>query len=72
MDTARQAALGITPIQDELRRVDAIRGTRDLYEYFGRAARMGVDFADLDRDGHYRAGRGPTPRRSFQTTPACP
>ncbi len=43
MDTMRLAALGTTPITDELRRIDAIRGTRDLFEYMGRAIRMGVN-----------------------------
>ncbi len=42
MDTTRLAALGTTPIAGELRRIDAIRGTRDLYEYMGRSIRMGV------------------------------
>ena len=42
MDTTRIATLGIAPIAGELRRIDAIRGTRDLYEYMGRAMRMGV------------------------------
>jgi predicted metalloendopeptidase len=42
LDTTRLAALRIEPLQDEMRRIDAIRGTRDVYEYMGRALRMGV------------------------------
>jgi putative endopeptidase len=42
MDTTRLAALGASPLAAELKRIDAIRGTRDLYEYMGRMTRSGL------------------------------
>lgn len=42
MNTTRLAAMGAAPLNAELRRIDAIRGTRDLYEYMGRMARSGL------------------------------
>ncbi len=68
MDTTRLATLGTTPIAGELRRIDAIRGTRDLFEYMGRSIRMGVsmplllyvsqDYADSTQylTGTYQSG----------------
>jgi putative endopeptidase len=68
MDTTRLATLGVAPIAGELRRIDAIRGTRDLFEYMGRSIRMGVsmplqlyvgqDYADSTQylTGTYQGG----------------
>lgn len=42
MDTARVESLGLAPLQEELRRIDAIATPRDVAHYIGYSQRIGV------------------------------
>ncbi|HSD74101.1 MAG TPA: M13-type metalloendopeptidase [Steroidobacteraceae bacterium] len=42
MDTARADALGLTPLEPALERIEAIRDRKGLNEYFGYTERLGV------------------------------
>ncbi len=42
MDTARVESLGLTPLRDELARIDTLATPRDLARYIGHAQRIGV------------------------------
>jgi putative endopeptidase len=42
MDTARAESLGLTPLREELQRIDAIVTARDVARYIGHAQRIGV------------------------------
>ncbi len=42
MDTTRVESLGLTPLKDELARIDAIATARDVARYIGRSQRLGL------------------------------
>jgi putative endopeptidase len=42
MDTARVEALGLTPLTEELRRIDALATPRDVARYIGYSQRLGL------------------------------
>jgi putative endopeptidase len=42
MDTTRVESLGLTPLEDELARIDAITTARDVARYIGRTQRLGL------------------------------
>jgi predicted metalloendopeptidase len=42
MDTTRVESLGLTPLKDELARIDAITTARDVARYIGRSQRLGL------------------------------
>jgi putative endopeptidase len=55
MDTARVESLGLTPLKDEIARIEAIATPRDVARYIGRSQRLGMAqpfawFSSPDKD----------------------
>ncbi|MEO8018203.1 MAG: M13-type metalloendopeptidase [Pseudomonadota bacterium] len=55
LDTTRVESLGLTPLRDELSRIDAIATARDVARYIGRTQRLGMSqpfawFSSPDKD----------------------
>jgi putative endopeptidase len=55
MDTTRVESLGLTPLKDEIARIDAIATPRDVARYIGRTQRLGMAqpfawFSSPDKD----------------------